>query len=84
LYYSFPGGIYKFDPQNPALSGLPFIASDILYYGLGYDSATDLLYASDPLDYAQNGYIFRFRHTDGSLVDSFAAGIVPNGFWFND
>jgi len=54
-----------------------------MYYGLGYDVAEDIIYAADPLDYAQNGIIYRYSAMDGLLIDFFTAGMVPNGFWFN-
>jgi hypothetical protein len=83
LFYSFPDGIYRFSADNPALSSTPFIPYTGMFYGLGYDPLTDLIYASDPLDYARNGLIYRYNANDGSLVGSNTAGIVPNGFWFN-
>jgi hypothetical protein len=54
-----------------------------MYYGIGYDTDTDVIFASDPLDYAQKGRIYRFVASDGTALDSFEAGVVPTGYWFN-
>ncbi len=83
LYYFHPGGIFSVSVDNPSLSNMPLIPSDIYFYGLGFDEKTGLIYAADPLDYVQNGMIYRFDPADGALLDSFRAGIIPNGFWFN-
>lgn len=84
LYYNHPEGIFAFPVTAAMLNTEPFIASSIMYYGMGYEQSSKMIYATDPLDYAQNGWVFRFNASDGSLVDSFLAGIVPNGFWFNE
>ena len=83
LYYNYPDGIYSFPVSATALNASPLIPATIMYYGLGYDNSSDMIYACDPLDYNQNGWIYRFRADNGAPVDSFMAGIVPNGFWFN-
>ena len=55
-----------------------------MYYALGYDPVSGMIYASDPLDYSQNGRIYRFKAADGTSLGSFEAGIVPGSFWFNN
>lgn len=83
LYYNCPDGIFSFAVSATALNASPLVPATIMYYGLGYDPSSDMLYASDPLDYAQNGWIYRFMADNGAPVDSFMAGIIPSGFWFN-
>jgi hypothetical protein len=84
LYYNHPAGIFAFTVGAAALNTQPFIASGTMYYGLGFDESLGMIYATDPLDYAQDGLVYRFNASDGSAVDSFVAGMIPNGFWFND
>jgi hypothetical protein len=84
LYYNHPQGIFAFPVSSVSLNVQPFIASEKMYYSLGFDYKESMIYATDPLDNVQRGYVFRFKATDGSPVDSFMAGIVPSGFWFND
>jgi hypothetical protein len=81
LYFTFTGGLYTIDVN----SKLGMNASKILdrpYYALGIDPATDEIYTSDPLDYAQPGYIFRFDPANNLMIDSVKAGIIPGNFFF--
>jgi YVTN family beta-propeller protein len=83
LYYNHPAGIFAFPISAPSLNDLPLIAATGYIYGLGYDDKEDIIYAAFPLDFAQYGWVYRYHATDGTLVDSFMVGIIPNGFWFN-
>jgi YVTN family beta-propeller protein len=81
LYFTFTGGLFTIDAN--AKSGLK--SDKILsrpYYALGIDPATDEIYTSDPLDYAQPGYIFRFDPASNIVIDSVKAGIIPGNFLF--
>jgi len=82
LYYSHPDGIFAFPVSANSLNTQPLITGSNMFYGLGYDDVKNVIYASDPLDYSQNGWVYRFNAADGAPVDSFMAGIIPNGFWF--
>jgi DNA-binding beta-propeller fold protein YncE len=82
MYYNTPLGIHKFSVAFGYINSQPFINSGKMYYGLGYDKAGGLIYAADPLDFAQNGWVFRFDHIDGARIDSVKAGLGPNGFCF--
>jgi len=83
LYYNHPAGIFALSIYDSALNMLPFITGNNMFYGLGYDKATNMIMATDPLDYSQNGWVYRFNALDGTPVDSFLVGVIPNGFWFN-
>ena len=83
LYYAMPDGIYEFGITSTELNSNPFIATNTLFYGLGFDEKTDYIYASDAKDFVQNGWVYRYNSEDGVVVDSFNVGIGPNGFWFN-
>lgn len=73
-------GVYRFNIADTALSSNTFISKS--FYGLGVDPQTDYIYGSDPLDYQQKGYVFRYDN-NASLIDSFKVGIIPGGFLFN-
>ena len=83
LYYNHPAGIFAFSIYDSELNTLPFITGNSMFYGLGYDKATQMIMATDPLDYSQNGWVYRFNALDGAPVDSFLVGVIPNGFCFN-
>lgn len=83
LYFTFTGGLYTIDINSKS----DLNAAKILnrpYYALGIDPATDEIYTSDPLDYAQPGYIFRFDPASSLMIDSVKAGIIPGNFLFLD
>jgi hypothetical protein len=84
LYYNHPEGIFTFPVNSSSLSAQAFISSAKILYALGYDNKEDLIYATNPLDNNQNGYVYRFQSSDGSAIDTVMAGIVPTGFWFNE
>ena len=84
LYYNYGQGIYAYEAGSGSLPGEPLVDRGKAYYGLGFDKKARLIYASDPIDYLQDGWVYRFYATDGSPVDSFRVGVIPNGFWFNE
>lgn len=84
LYFTLPDGVYTVEVENPSLPASPFIYAGLMYYGLGFDPVSGLLFATDPLDFSQNGYVYVFDPADGSTVNSFQAGIAPNGFCFSE
>ena len=82
LYFTLPSGIYTVS-VDPTLPESAVVDATVMYYGLGIDPVSGLLFASDPLDFGQNGYVYVFDPEDGSTVASFQAGIAPNGFCFS-
>jgi YVTN family beta-propeller protein len=83
VYYNYPGGIYSQDLSKSNLELKKVIASSVMFYGLGYDPSSSLLFASNPLDYVQNGLVYRIDPVLEEKLDSFPAGIIPGGFVFN-
>ena len=82
LYYNGNDGVYKFGIADTALQSEPFIPRPYMFYGLGFDYATGFIYASDPLDYVQDGLVYRYDANTGAAIDSIQAGIVPGEFYF--
>ncbi len=82
LYYNYIDGIYDFNIYSDELSYVPKVKRNTMFYGLGYDPQERYLYATDPVDYVQNGWIYRYSD-NGVLVDSIQAGVVPGSFFFN-
>ena len=83
LYYNHPQGVFAFPVSSAALNSQPLFGGNTMFYGLGYDEKEKMICCSDPLDYSQEGWVFRYRAADGTPVDSFRAGVIPGGFWFN-
>ena len=82
LYYNHPDGIFRFPVDASALGTTPFAVHSASFYTIGFDPVNSLLYASDPVDYNQQGWIYRFNSINGARVDSFQAGIIPGNFCF--
>ncbi len=83
LYFLFDGGIYSFSINDSNAVPVRFLSRTNLY-SLGYDKADDYLYVSDPLDYQQDGWIYRYNASGGNMVDSIQAGIIPGNFCFGE
>ena len=70
-------GIYKLGINENALPLNPFVAG--YFYGIGIDPLDDKIYAADPLDFSQDGIMWRYNSSTGTLIDSIRVGKVPNG-----
>jgi hypothetical protein len=84
LYYNMPDGIYSFQISSDEINSQPFIASGIMFYAMGFDNKEDIIYASDPMDYTQNGYVYLYNASNGTAIDTIMAGVVPGGFCFSE
>jgi YVTN family beta-propeller protein len=83
LFYQYPDGIFAFSISDTVLNTLPIITHINKFYGIGYDKVTKMIMGADPLNYLQNGWVFRYNGLDGTPVDSFMVGVIPSGFCFN-
>ena len=82
LYYIYINAIYEFPIDSEELSSEPLVSHSAMFYGLGYDNSEQFIYASDAVDFIQNGWVYRYTET-GATVDSFMVGILPGSFCFN-
>jgi YVTN family beta-propeller protein len=80
LYYNYNGNIYTQDIAATSLQLNALVNRN--FYSLGYDPATDYLYAGDAGNFSSNGKVLRYNSGTGAVIDSFDAGIAPNGFLF--
>lgn len=82
LYYVYKNGIYEFAISSNTLSNEALFSTGINYYAIGLDKETGYLYCADPVDYVQNGWIYRFDPTTVTKIDSFQTGVIPGEFYF--
>lgn len=76
------GDIFSMETNETQLPENPLVESgDRNFYRLGYDANRGILYATDAVDYMQNGRVYGFNH-EGEEVISFEAGIIPGSFAF--
>lgn len=80
--YFLKGGLFRMaitDETAPVAAFIP--ANDRNLYGLGIDPVGGTIYLADALDYTQRSMVYRYK-PNGTLLDSFHAGINPSGFCF--
>lgn len=83
LYYLTSAGVCRFSINDIALNATPIIAQGSrTFYGLGINPKDDIIYVADAIDYVQQGIVYRYN-PNGTLINQFLAGIIPNGFYFN-
>jgi DNA-binding beta-propeller fold protein YncE len=77
-------GVFHMSVSDAELPGQPFIeeGDDKYFLYLGVDPINGNIYVSDPLDYTQDGIIYRFGPS-GNFVNQLNVGIIPGPFGFN-
>lgn len=82
--YFLKAGIFRMPVASANLPQQPFIPNDgKLFYGLDVDPYSGILWASDAIDYVQNGRVYQYNATTGALLKSFKAGRIPGAFAFS-
>jgi YVTN family beta-propeller protein len=75
-------GIYRMSIAENKVPELPLIPEqEHLYYQISVDPKTSDIYATDAIDYQQNGLILRYK-PDGTFIDFHHAGIIPGQMIF--
>lgn len=78
LFYSQNGRVFS-QNINAGINTNPLISRS--FYGLGYDTNTDMLYAAVGGNFSSNSKFIRFN-VSGVAIDSMNVGVAPNGFYF--
>ncbi len=78
--------IYRMAIEEVNLPITPFVTSTNTlpyggFYGIGVHPRTSEVYAADPIDYVQEGFVNRYS-AQGKLIDSFTVGVCPGAFCF--
>ena len=82
VLYFLREDIFKMGIGDGWLPPSPIIPSDSrTLYSLGIHPVTGEVYTSDAGDFAQRGTVYRYTE-DGTEIQSFTAGVIPNGFLF--
>ena len=75
-------GIFQMAVTDTEIPSEPLVQTEKLFYSIGVDPESGIIYASDAVDYQQKGKIFRYL-PQGALIDSFDVDIIPGSFLFN-
>lgn len=80
--YFLNKGVFRMAVNSTGLPADAFILEgNNNFYGLGIDPVTNIIYVSDAVDYVQTGVIYRYT-SQGILLNTFRAGIIPGDFYF--
>ena len=88
ILYFLNGGygtldLYSMSINDKTLPDTPFItAGSRNFYNVAVSPENGDIYVIDVKNYTQNGEVFRYT-SDGNLITSFTAGIIPNYMLFN-
>ena len=78
---NYAGSIYEMNISAASLPVSPKISGT--FYTMAIDpGSSDEIYATDALDFQQDGIMYRYSNA-GALLDSVRVGIIPGGFSFN-
>jgi hypothetical protein len=83
IFFNYPGGLYSQDVSAQTLELNLVVSSPTMFYALGFDPVSGMVFTSNPLDYVQTGLVYRIDPDLNEKVDSFSTGIVPGEFCFN-
>ena len=80
--YFLNNGIYQMPITETEIPSESIVQNGKLFYSIGIDPESGIIYAADAVDYQQKGKIFRYLQ-EGALKDSFDVDIIPGSFLFN-
>ena len=81
--YFLNGDLFQMKITDTSIPSQYFISGDNkTFYNLGIDPKNGDIYISDVIDYVQRGRVYRYSN-DGTLKNSFLAGIIPGNIYFN-
>lgn len=82
--YFLRNGIYRMPVTSASLPSQSFITGNgKLFYGLDVNPQTGEIWASDAVDYVQNGWVYKYNASTGALLETFKAGRIPGSFAFS-
>lgn len=80
--YFLNNGVYQMPitaGSLPSEALIPQVGNN--FYALGIDPNNSVIYVADAVDYVQRGVVYRYQ-PDGTLINTFLAGINPGHFYF--
>ena len=81
LYFLYSGGIYQMNIFSDIYQYNPLVANGN-FYNMGFDPVSNMIFATDALDFQQDGYVYRFKASGGAKIDSVKVDVGPGEFCF--
>jgi hypothetical protein len=83
--YFLNNGIYQVPVTAYAIPDAPLIPTEgRLFYGLYVHPIDGTIYATDAVDYVQNGVAYQFSSENGATLQQWSTGRIPGSFCFPD
>lgn len=82
IWFTDAANVYKMS-QNAMVAPTEPVVADAVQTLYGFAVEDDKIFVADAKDYASNGAA-KVYGLDGTLLHTFATGLIPNGFYFND
>lgn len=80
--YFLNSGVFGMGITATAIPSSAYIASGSNYfYKMDVDPSNGDIYVSDPIDFSQNGKVYRYN-SSGSLIDTYDVSVAPGSYHF--
>ena len=85
LFYTIDDKIYRMNLNSTTLPDSPIISMGVngIYGAYGFAVNDGRIFVGDAMDYTSNGKVHVFE-PNGTLINSYTVGKLPNNFAFND
>ncbi|NQV01930.1 MAG: YncE family protein [Bacteroidia bacterium] len=84
IYY-LQNGVFQMPVTATTLPSQPLISSgDHLFYGMAVHPVDGTIYATDAIDYVQNGFAYQFSSSTGAQIRTWETGRIPASFCFGE
>ena len=83
--YFLDGGVFQMPVTSQGIPTEAFIHSNgNLFYGLDINPVNGTIWVTDALDYVQNGKVYQYSSSVGTLIKSYDAGRIPGEICFGN
>lgn len=83
--YFIKDGVYQMPVTANEIPSAPVIKSNgRVFYGLSIHPSNGSIFVSDVLDYVQDGKIYQYNSSSGTLLNTYKAGRIPAAFCFTN
>lgn len=83
--YFIKDGVYQMPVTASDIPSQPLITSNgRVFYGLSIHPSNGTVYVSDVLDYVQDGTIYQYSSSKGTMINSYKVGRIPSYFCFSN
>jgi len=80
--YFINKGVYTMNLETMDFPTMPLIDGTAgNFYGLGLDNESQQIYVADPIDFVQQGNVYRYQ-LNGEVLDTLKVGVGPSAFIF--